>query len=299
MSATIDTPENKPSENPTDPPLSAGDTDPLFAEAFPNGDILLISRDEVRFPISSSTLRRTSGWFKSAFTLPQSPATGTPEPISMDEPAPVLASLLSLIAALGIPDPSDLDHLEAVAFAADKYDMPMPLAVLRELLARHVPAAPLRVYGLASRLGWTADAARALRAALAVNVFAPPHAGELARLDAPALAALLAVLERRRAALAEKLESETLFTANLWRRRCVTARCGELEDHTTWWAFKLAWVREPWRFFGLRDGGTVMWEVPELQTLLRDTCVGCKRQLYSEESTLENLREIARGLPEE
>ena len=276
----------------------------MFSEAFANdGDIILLSRDNIRFPVSSAMLKRTSGWFKTALSLPQTPQPqdSTPEPLPMGETAEVLASLLSLTSGLGFPTLDDLAHLDDVLAAADKYEMPMPIALIRALLPPHISLNPVRAYGMASRMDWVPERAQAAAASCGVNLLAPTHARELARLEGPHFEALLGLHERRRAALARALESTGTFVANVKGMRCrgpgMDVACGELVDHTTWGAFKFACMKEPWRCVALEGAGGSAGHMPGLKELLEDKCPKCGRGLYSVLDTLRNLATIVSSLP--
>ncbi|KAI0778113.1 hypothetical protein BD413DRAFT_608774 [Trametes elegans] len=85
-------------------------------------------------------------------SLPQS-APQEAEPIRMEESAEVLAALLSIVCGVEAPDLDNADLLQSVLAAADKYEIPMPVSVLRTALF-----SPIRLFGLAARMSWGLDA---------------------------------------------------------------------------------------------------------------------------------------------
>ena len=239
-------------------------------------------------------------------SLPQSSPNDSPhvsEPIPMDESAEVIAGLLSIAEGLEPPKAlDDIDYLERILWAADKYEMPMPIALIRALLPPHISLNPVRAYGMASRMDWVPERAQAAAASCAVNVLAPENVRELGRLESPHLERLLDLHERRRCALALQLESRVTFVANVKGSRCRGASaelgCGELVDHTTWGAFKFGCLKEPWRLAAVTRSGTVQTgELPGLRELLEDKCPKCGRNNYSPLDTMHNLATIAKELP--
>lgn len=276
---------------------------PAFTQIHPQDDIILLSQDNIRFHIASTTLKRTSGWFRVALTLPQTPES-TSEPLPMSEPSEVVASLLSIINGTALPPLDDLAHLDAVLAAAEKYDMPLPVALIRALLPTFIPASPIRAYGIACRMDWAPERAQAAAASCALNILARENVREVARLEPPHLERLLALHEARRDALAAALESHIMFVANVKGKRCRGADpdvgCGELVDHTAWGAFKFACMREPWRLVllnGTAGGHPPAAEVPMLKDLLEDKCPKCGKAYYSVLDTVRNLALIVKELP--
>ena len=158
--------------------LPPGSTHPSFAAD--DADIILCSQDGVHFRTHTLVLKLGSAWFRTLFTLPQgasSPCSSSvsPEPqtIQMPESAAVLADLLSAISGQPLPLArwASPDALVPLLHAAEKYDMPGALSVLRLALAAPalLDAHPLRVYGLAWAHGWRPEARLASARTLALG----------------------------------------------------------------------------------------------------------------------------------
>ncbi|KAH7905182.1 hypothetical protein BJ138DRAFT_1118697, partial [Hygrophoropsis aurantiaca] len=183
-------------------------THPCFAS--PDADIILGAKDRTLFRVHSYTLKTTSGWFRSLFSLPQRPCTSPPatsgftptstsgfastsfsaEVIHLDEDAHTLESLLRMICGLPVHAPTSYDPIDALLFAAEKYDMPGPISLLRILvLTPPLLDQPLRLYAAASRFGWDPEARHASAQTLALNIHAPDHRATLRRLDTDAVRA--------------------------------------------------------------------------------------------------------------
>ena len=127
--------------------LPPGSTHPSFAAD--DADIILCSQEGVHFRTHTLVLKLGSAWFRTLFTLPQSPLPSPlckrppPELIPMVEPADVLAALLGTACGHALPPLDALPFVEALLHAADKFDMPAALSALRLALA-----ARLRVGGI-------------------------------------------------------------------------------------------------------------------------------------------------------
>ncbi|PIL32034.1 hypothetical protein GSI_06738 [Ganoderma sinense ZZ0214-1] len=284
---------------------------PSFVGAFSGLTVTLLSSDNISFPISPESLTRTSGYFRMLLTLPQ----GTPavtgiqrECIPLTETSDILASLLSMISGIALACPPIHEHgfAERLLKAAEKYEMPMPIAFVRSLLSPSFDTSAIRLYGIACRMNWEAEARGAATRTLGLDLMAPENLAELGRLDTPHLLKLLSLHNRRRKAVAEALDDKTLYSANERWNRCTrdinVQACDVVVDHPKWLAFKLAWSREPWRFLSVGEAETggekpAGQRIPELEALLDDRCGRCNRNLYSRTATLDNLRQMVQKLP--
>ena len=268
-----------------------------------NTDVNLLSNDGYLFPISSQTLARTSGWFRTMFTIPQnSDSSGSPqsstEHIPMSESSDILAALLSIVSGISLPQMNDIDFVESLLFAAEKYDMSFPIAIIRQLaLPSFLESHPIRVYGIACRMYWKEEAQKAAAATLTSNIFSPESLLDLRHVETPHVVNLLSLHEKRRLGVLRGLDDENAFDANSINLKC--SSCGEPSSCASWFAFKLAWTREPWRFLRL-----VLYEIegrpsnmPELDALLETKC-RCGVATFKESYTMQNLRIVARSLPD-
>ncbi|KAF7791921.1 hypothetical protein EIP86_002947 [Pleurotus ostreatoroseus] len=285
--------------------LPSGSTHPSFAAD--DADIVLCSQDGVHFRTHTLVLRLGSAWFRTLFTLPQAASSPRPdsapppEPqtIQMPESAAVLADLLSMISGQPLPLArwTSPDALVPLLHAAEKYEMPGALSVLRLALAAPalLDAYPLRVYGLAWAHGWRPEARLASARTLALDLLSPAVlSGDARRLDAPALGALLLLHRRRRDALRGALDAPD-FYANRVPGRCT--HCQAPVAHAEWFRFKYGWVAA----FESAPGGFASLEVlqsPEVRALLGASCSSplCRKLLYHDEATVNKLRTILKEM---
>jgi hypothetical protein len=203
--------------------------------------------------VPSTTLKMTSAWFRTMFTLPQGsppssrsqsqrdpfaimaatgPSTATPaadtEIISLDEDARTLEPLLRMICGLEISTLDTWDAVEPVLYAAEKYEMPGPASIVRALL--RTPAfsdEPLRLYAAACHFGWAEDARTASTRSLSVNLYDAKNRPALLRLRTADLLALFELHHERRKQFRQRIaESPFLTDAQL----ADVARCSRCRD---------------------------------------------------------------------
>ncbi|KAI0724499.1 hypothetical protein C8T65DRAFT_5057 [Cerioporus squamosus] len=299
---------------------------PVFAKPFANGDIKLLSSDNVLFPMSANTLSRASGWFNAMFSLPQSPADLAAakdglEPLEVTEPSEVLAGLLSIISGIALPAMDDIDFVESVLYAADKYDMPLPIAVLRAAaLPLFLQTRPIRAYAMACHMSWETEAKEAASRTLGLDIMATENAKDIGRLDTPYLLKLLALHGKRRNQLAVALDNFTLTPpapapapapgqpvpfhnlggggpAVFFGMQQGACNCTGSLERQSWWAFKLAWSRQPWRFVKLREHDARPTLAPELERLFNDKCGRCARSPF-DENAFTRLKQLVSQLPQ-
>ncbi|EIW64737.1 uncharacterized protein TRAVEDRAFT_159341 [Trametes versicolor FP-101664 SS1] len=301
MSAQSDTPKHAPDAA----DKTTTDDSPVHpAFSSPNADIVLRSKDGTLFRISSETLSRSSAWFRSMLTLPQGAAQPAAEPISVDESEAVLEALLSMISGIELPALDDADFLEAILNAADKYEMPMALAVLRTaLFSPFLPISPLRLYGLARRMSWTREATHAAQAALSLDLLAPASLPELVRLEPAHQSALLASHRARREALVAGLDDPQLFGGILHDGGGAGALMDDGElchnplDHSTWHALKYALLRQFERAPPGAELGSAFFTLPEVGAMYGARCAKCGQANYVMPNLLEGLAALVRDLP--
>ncbi|RPD62993.1 hypothetical protein L227DRAFT_608910 [Lentinus tigrinus ALCF2SS1-6] len=116
------------------------------------------------------------------FTLPHGPTSDVAaakegmESLPMAEHSEVLSGLLSIISGIALPPLNDIDFVESMLDAADKYQMPLPIAVFRAAaLPTFLQKHPIRVYAIACRMLWEADAKAAATCTLRLDIMAPEH----------------------------------------------------------------------------------------------------------------------------
>jgi hypothetical protein len=101
---------------------------PLFSSS--DGDVILGSKGGATlFRVHSYTLKTTSGWFRAMFSLPQKAGPTLTDVIYLDEDAGTLEALLRMICGQPVLRLESFDMVEALLYAAEKYDMPGPVSI--------------------------------------------------------------------------------------------------------------------------------------------------------------------------
>jgi hypothetical protein len=233
---------------------------PLFSF---DADVVLGSRDGVLFRVPSTTLKMTSAWFRTMFTLPQgtppsafsrsrtannnqrdslasTSATSSPtdvdaEIISLDEDSRTLEPLLRMICGLEIPVLDTWDAVEPVLYAAEKYDMPGPASIVRALLRTPAFAdEPLRLYAAACHFGWAEDARTASTRSLTINLYGPNNRPALLRLRTADLLALFELHHERRKQFRQRLAEAPFLTDAQLSEPARCSRCRESISYVEW-----------------------------------------------------------------
>ncbi|EKM54218.1 uncharacterized protein PHACADRAFT_257912 [Phanerochaete carnosa HHB-10118-sp] len=286
-------PDVEASAAPLDEPV------PVFHELFnsPNADTVLGSKDRVLFRVHSYTLKTTSGWFKDMFSLPQKDrASDHRVDIFLDEDASTLEALLRCVCGLAIPCLESYDVIEPLLFAAEKYDMPGPLSIVRALASTPpLLADSLHLFVLACRYGWDDVAQLAASQTLTLNLNDEKYRPVLAKLMSIPLLNLLALHRGRRDTLRERL-NEAPFVSDSVESTC--SHCGSKVDYHTWRELKHRIVTEmDVRALGdtVLDPGISDW--PEAQRCWAAQCSNCGRVLYDKKETLRAIRSRIEELP--
>ena len=274
-------------------------TSPIFSS--PDADVVLCSKDNVRFRVYSVVLRTTSGWFRTMFNLPQNQSETKPEVVlHVLEHSEVLTDLLKMVSGLELPEISSLDWAEAILDAAEKYDMPGPISIIRKLII-HPPliSCPLRVYALACRWDWAEEAKIASTKTLCMDLGDEEVLEEVqgTGLMAKEFSRLLALHRSRRDNLRNKLEDASIFSANAIH---ACGHCGLPNAHHAWQLYKsLRHTELEERPFGetltvedlLQRAGTL--------DVLEARCSNekCKMPLYQADATIRQMKRIIDELP--
>lgn len=194
---------------------------------FADGDIQLVPADRACcFRVQSSTLRRASQFFADMFTNAQPDGAQ----IVLGEDKDTLEILLSVASGASLPIDrlGDLERLERVAYAAEKYEMGTVQDLVRLMLRTkevHRPDLALRRYALATHFSWTDIARDTLLAALDIDL---SSALLPANVDARELMRLVSLRERRVKMFVEHVD-ETL------RRACNCPLSASLDPHGARW----------------------------------------------------------------
>ncbi|KAI0071717.1 hypothetical protein K474DRAFT_574350 [Panus rudis PR-1116 ss-1] len=282
------------------------DSPPSYHPSFshPEADVILRAKDGTLFRVHSYTLKTTSGWFRTMFSLPQAGSEShqrlsmprSAETLYLDEDSATLEALLSMICGLSIPALQSNDLLERVLYAAEKYDTPGPLSLIRALLMpKAILDDPLHLYVMACRYGWEDEIRAASTKTLTLNLFAPEHKATLRKLSTHALLALLDLHHSRRELLRKQLDAPP-FVNDSGPGSC--SHCNAEVDYRTWRELKYVIMRE----MELRPLGDTVLEAglndwPAAKTCWAAQCPECGRVLYDKQETLRAIEQCIEALP--
>lgn len=272
---------------------------PLFSSE--DADVILCSQDKITFRVYSLVLKLSSGWFRTLFTLPQKPTTPSAspspqEPILVTESSEILSTILSMAYGYELPRFHDIKFIEALVHAAEKYDMPGALSIIRLALVfpSFLKDHPIQVYAIACRWGWQEEAQIASSHTIAMDLLSPTEIEKLRAVDPQDLTRLMLLHRKRRDQLKKGLDSQDMFYANIVPGRC--SGCDAPNVHEKWHRMKYDWVtaveHKPIDYTS-RD----LLERLELAEVLNATCLRCQKRLYNAEGTISNLRQILERLP--
>ncbi|KAL7281245.1 hypothetical protein ACG7TL_004553 [Trametes sanguinea] len=281
----------------SEPEPSSGGIHPLFSSE--DGDVVLGSKDRVLFRVHSYTLKTTSGWFRAMYSLPQrgpSVADIPAETIYVDEDSATLEGLLRMVCGLPIPRLDSYDVIEPILHAAEKYDMPGPMSIIRALVVTQpLIDDPLRLYAIACRYGWQDEAMMASRYTLTLNLHAPEHRSTLQKLGTEALLNLFQLHHVRRETLRRRL-NDPPFVNDAGDTSC--SHCGTLVDYHTWRELKYVIVMEmDSRPLGDTVCNPGLLEWPAARACWNAKCHNCDRVLYDKTLTMRVIRECIDSLP--
>ncbi|KZV96754.1 hypothetical protein EXIGLDRAFT_403033 [Exidia glandulosa HHB12029] len=149
---------------------------PEFHPGFERNDepntIVLISAQGTKFAVPLSALARVSQFFRTMSTIPQAPnsAHGLEDPLAMTESTETIHYVVAFACGLALPDLVSAEQINSILRAADKYDMPGLISVMRIALQSTVVVQPSLRYIIAARHGWDDIRDAAERACLLPNV---------------------------------------------------------------------------------------------------------------------------------
>lgn len=274
-----------------------GDYHPSFTTS--DGDVVLGSKDGILFRVHSFTLKTTSGWFRAMYTLPQhttTPSDQPPEVIFVDEDSATLEGLLRMVCGLNIPKLDSYDIIEPILHAAEKYDMPGPMSIVRALLSTPpLLSDPLRLYAITCRYGWHEEAMMASRETLTLNLHSPEHRPTLQKLGTDALLNLFALHHTRRETLRRRLDDPP-FVNDTGDTSC--SNCGSIVDYHTWRELKYVIIMEmDARPLGDTVCSPGLLEWPTARACWSAKCLNCDRVLYDKTLTMRVIRECIEQLP--
>ncbi|KAG0703931.1 hypothetical protein DFH29DRAFT_413033 [Suillus ampliporus] len=176
----------------------------------PDSDMLLLSSDDVKFPVHRCILAAASPFFEHMFALPQPPDDPANEErrpvVPVSEPSSTVQVLLRFVYPVPHPTISSLDELSTILGVASKYDFLGVISYLRKQLIS--PAFlrddPTRVFAIASRYDLEYEAQVASQHTLSITILDCPLSDDLRFITAHSYHRLL-VLHRKRSENAQAL----------------------------------------------------------------------------------------------
>ncbi|PPQ98420.1 hypothetical protein CVT24_004099 [Panaeolus cyanescens] len=258
-------------------------------------DVILASKDaKVYFRVPSFTLRTTSGFFQTMFSLPQSD-TSPPNIIYLDEDADILECLLRMLCGFAFPDIVSHDTLESLAYAAEKYDMAGPLSLIRMYIMTTTLSDPIRLYAIACRHGWIQEAKELSRRTLSMNIYDQTHRSTLRALSSDAMLNLFVLHRSRKDELEKALNSPPFVSGGA--STCI--ECHHPIVDYTWKLLKGKMLAEmDKRPLGdtILDEGLSSW--PEAISCWKATCPNqpCRRLLFDRSETIRVIKNCIKEL---
>ncbi|KAF8193899.1 hypothetical protein K438DRAFT_1919183 [Mycena galopus ATCC 62051] len=266
---------------------------PLFND--PAADTVLRSTEGTLFRVPAFVLRRTTDYF--AATLP---ATADAEQIPLDEPAALLAQVLSILCGFPPPDGAalDFDTAEAILGLAERWDAPGAAARVRDAITGPVfLAEPLRLYVVAVRAGWADEARVASRGTLVLGLYDEVHTELLRRLPTRDLMALLGLHRRRR----DTLDSLLRTDVNAAAVSGACGACGLQGDNYLWREYRARIFTEmDTRALGDTVIGSAVDEWREALACWSAKCKGaeCGKAIYDRDAILPQIKACIDRLPD-
>ncbi|KAF8972900.1 hypothetical protein BDZ97DRAFT_1900776 [Flammula alnicola] len=262
-----------------------------------DANVVLAAKDaKVYYRVHSHTLKTTSGFFRTMYSLPQS-ATTQSDIIYLDEDAEILEPLLRMICGLPFAEITSHDLVESLLYAAEKYDMPGPMSLIRMYIL--TPSSlndPIRLYAVACRYDWEQESKTLSTRTLSLNLHDPVYRPSLRTLPTDAVLDLFSLHRSRREGFRQCLDGPPFVSGE--PSRCI--QCETAISYTTWKELKYKMVMEmDARPLGdtILEQGLCVW--PEAVACWRAACSNesCKRLLYDRSETIRVIRECIEGLP--
>lgn len=204
-----------------------------------------------------------------------------------------------MISGLELPEITTLERAEAILDAAEKYDMPGPISIIRRLIV-HLPliSRPLRVYALACKWEWIEEAKIASTKTLELDLGDEGAMDEVqgTGLSAKEFSRLLALHRLRRDTLRGKLEDATIFSANVFHP---CGHCGVPNTHHAWQLYKsLRHTELEKKPYGETLTIEDLYRVGTID-VFEARCVNdkCKMPLYQTDATIRQMKKIIDELP--
>ncbi|KAG2343460.1 hypothetical protein BDR05DRAFT_975988 [Suillus weaverae] len=241
---------------------------PLFGS--PDADVVFRSSEGTYYRLHSFVLRTTSGFFRPMLSLSGSGSSpdlsSDASPIGLEEKDGVLARFFTMISGMEIPQWDTLDEIEDVLHAAEKYDTPGPISIIRSAITSpRFMLDPLRVYAIAAR--------------------SQEYIPVLKRIPTDDLLRLIDLRRERRDAFIHAIDNEVHFTSG----------CSRDKYHHPWYALKLSVYMEMDERPIVRNMNDLDWEVAKKCWSHKYTY--CGRLVYNQIATMECIRPCVDKLP--
>ena len=257
-------------------------------------DIVICSGDGMSFCVRSQPLKSASGWFNKLLTDPKDAPRPSPnEPIRIPEESTIVAGLLKTAFSMEMPPVDAGDLALDILRAAEYYDMPAAILLIRACLISEVSkVSPIRVYVVACERSWQREAEWALSKTIRMDLCSPEAASELARLDGAAVMKLFVLQRKRRDALRHRLDDSDVFDkGNEVPQVC--PKCSRNIGSNPWLVLKAWWVSRAERVpVSVNDIDTL-----DVHAAADATCPHCHDTLYDPTHTRSNLRTLVQSLP--
>ncbi|THV06722.1 hypothetical protein K435DRAFT_644613 [Dendrothele bispora CBS 962.96] len=270
---------------------------PLFSS--PDADVVLACKGAtLYYRLHSYTLKNASAFFRSMFSLPpknhDSPQN---EIIYLEEDENTLDVVFRMISGLPFPPIESYDLIDSMLDAVEKYEMTGVLSIIRIMVM--TPALldqPFRLYPIACRFGWEAEAKHASTQTLAYDLHDPELRPSLSKLSTSALLKLIDLHHSRREGLRQRLNDPPFVSGGV----ATCAACHHPIDYHTWRELKYKIILEmDCRPLGdtVLDAGLSNW--PEALACWQAKCpdASCSRFLYDQTETVRVIRECVEQLP--
>ncbi|KAF7311796.1 F-box domain-containing protein [Mycena indigotica] len=271
--------------------------------------ITLCSTQGTLYAVPMHTLRTTSEFFATMFTLPSAAPLGI---LDVYEPDILLEPLLRIICGLSTPawDSFEPTGISELFFLADRWAMPSALETLRPILSApwFLGQNPLRAYALSVHFDWTPEIQLASSHTLDTDLLSPTAAEAeiIGTLAGPAFLALLRLHRTRLAMFRARLNSPERFLAGNSSPFFCSACARTPLDNSSWRALKARLIRcleeepsgEALGIYGEAVvGGMHSW--PETKACWDARCVkaDCGAKNYDQYGTIRQIKTCFEGLP--
>ncbi|KDR71885.1 hypothetical protein GALMADRAFT_213710 [Galerina marginata CBS 339.88] len=270
----------------------------------PDADIILVSSEETGYRVPHFTLRNTCGYFRGLLAGHNSslvhPEADRQEVIDVDEKDKVLTKVLSMICGLHTENWESIDEADDALLLAQKWDAPGPLSIIRGAITAPIfLAEPLRLYAIATRLGWDEEAKLASTHTLTLDLYEEVNGPALERISTGRLMTVFRLHRERRDLFKSLIDSDDLFEAGN-SGRYVCPGCGEQMSNHTWRELKARMFMEmDRRPLGDTLCSLEMEEWAEATACWEAKCqkADCGRLNYNKLSTLRDIKSCLDRLP--